>query len=96
MCQICYSRLPWRERIKKQILVGARGQFSSFKYDQERLSKENSKPSEARDSAHESEINQSGLRASSFMLWTNCIVKLNAGNLNQRGKKILLETGGVS
>ena len=39
---------------------------------------------------------QSGLRASSFMLWTNCIVKLNAGNLNQRRKKILLETGGVS
>ena len=40
--------------------------------------------------------NQSGLRASSFMLWTNCIVKLNAGNLNQRGKKTLLKTGGVS
>ena len=40
--------------------------------------------------------NQSGLRASSFMLWTNSIVKLNAGNSNQRGKKRLLETGGVS
>ena len=40
--------------------------------------------------------NQSALRASSFMLWTNCIIKLNACNLNQRGKKRLLETGGVS
>ena len=49
-----------------------------------------------RRSGYETNNNQSAFRASSFMLWTNCIVKLNAGTLNQRGKKALLETGGVS